>query len=157
MKTLRYLRYVLVHKWHVLRAGLGLGVPLWRLILHDWTKFLPCEFIPYRDWFYSNWRQDNYQGESAAPEALKTAFDYAWNHHCHKNDHHWQFFILKYDDPGMKILEMTDVARREMLADWIGAGRALGKPDTRGWYLYNRETIFLAPLTRAWIEGQLQI
>ena len=36
---LRYLSYVLRHKWYVLWAGLWLGVPLWRLLIHDWSKF----------------------------------------------------------------------------------------------------------------------
>lgn len=36
---LRYLSYVLRHKWYVAVAGIALGVPLWRLVLHDWTTF----------------------------------------------------------------------------------------------------------------------
>jgi hypothetical protein len=42
---LRYLAYVLRHKWHVLIACRGLHVPLWQAIIHDWTKFLPCEWV----------------------------------------------------------------------------------------------------------------
>lgn len=50
---------------------------------------------------------------------------------------------------------MPDVYRREMLADWRGAGRALGFPDTTGWYEKNRDKMMLHPKTRAWIESQL--
>lgn len=52
---------------------------------------------------------------------------------------------------------MPDVYRREMLADWRGAGRALGNPDTRAWYLANKASIILHAETRAWIEAQLEI
>lgn len=153
----QYLSYVLRHKWHVLLAGLELRVPLWRLLLHDWTKFLPREWVAYRNWFYGGWRQDHYTGESEAPAGLKEAYDCAWCHHVHKNDHHWQFWIMTFDQGGRHILPMSDVARREMLADWKGAGRALGKPDTRAWYLANRENIVLHPETRAWIEQALGV
>lgn len=47
-----YLRYVIRHKWFVLIAGLRVGAPLWRLIIHDWSKFLPCEWRPYAKFFY---------------------------------------------------------------------------------------------------------
>lgn len=35
-----YFKYVIRHKWFVFIAGLQTGAPLWRLIIHDWTKFL---------------------------------------------------------------------------------------------------------------------
>lgn len=52
---------------------------------------------------------------------------------------------------------MPDIHRREMLADWRGAGRALGFPNTVEWYAKNREKLklHLHPETRAWIEDQL--
>lgn len=52
---------------------------------------------------------------------------------------------------------MPDTYRREMLADWIGAGRAVGKPDTAAWYKKNRDRMILHPETRAWIEAQLGV
>lgn len=52
---------------------------------------------------------------------------------------------------------MPDRYRREMLADWRGAGRAVGKPDTRAWYLRNRDQIILHEDTRKWVEDQLGI
>jgi len=52
---------------------------------------------------------------------------------------------------------MPDVYRREMLADWRGAGLALGFPDTAAWYAKNRDKMILHDETRAWIEAQLSI
>jgi len=51
---------------------------------------------------------------------------------------------------------MPDADRKEMLADWRGAGRALGKPDTWAWYeAEKRDSIFLHPKTREWVEAEL--
>lgn len=51
---------------------------------------------------------------------------------------------------------MPDVYMREMLADWRGAGRALGKSNTWEWYADNKDKILLNPVTRAWIEAELE-
>lgn len=54
---------------------------------------------------------------------------------------------------------MPDLARREMLADWFGAGRAYNADWTplepRKWYEKNREKMILHPETRAWVEAEL--
>lgn len=54
-------------------------------------------------------------------------------------------------------LDMPLADRKEMLADWRGAGRALGKPDTKAWYLQNRDNMQLHPDTRAWVEMMLGV
>lgn len=40
------------HKLFVFCAGVEIGAPLWRLVIHDWSKFLPCEWFPYTRFFY---------------------------------------------------------------------------------------------------------
>lgn len=60
-------------------------------------------------------------------------------------------------------LEMPDADRKEMLADWIGAGRTIaaikGKvwfmTDTCDWYEKNKDRIQLHPETRAWVEQEM--
>lgn len=54
-------------------------------------------------------------------------------------------------------LPMPDVYRREMLADWRGAGRALGNSDTRQWYELNKHNIRLHPETRTWLEKEFEM
>lgn len=51
---LRYLSYVLRHKWFVLLAGLRVRAPLWRLLIHDWSKFTPAEWGAYVATFYGH-------------------------------------------------------------------------------------------------------
>lgn len=53
------------------------------------------------------------------------------------------------------IQEMPECYRREMLADWIGAGMAQGTPDTLGWYAARGRHHEFGPETRAWVEAQL--
>ncbi|HML21819.1 MAG TPA: DUF5662 family protein [Aggregatilinea sp.] len=144
----QYLRYVLRHKFFVFQAGYGL-VPLVQLLLHDWTKFLPREWFPYTRTFYAKDGSSQYK-----PDAT---FDTAWNHHEKANPHHWQYWVLIKDSGDEVLLPMPEKYRREMLADWKGAGRALGKPDTASWYEQNRYRIKLHPETRAWVERELGV
>lgn len=51
--------------------------------------------------------------------------------------------------------EMPPRYRKEMLADWMGAGAAQGTPDTLGWYAARGKHLPLGPETRAWVERQL--
>ncbi len=70
---------------------------------------------------------------------------------------HWQYWILTKDDDGKpNCLPMPDKYRREMLADWHGAGRAdTGEENTKEWYIKNYDNIQIHKETRLWIESQL--
>lgn len=211
MMYLRFLWSLLRHKYFVFIECCKLGVP-WLGVVHDWSKFLPSEFMPYARYFYGNYpnRADilgdmrNIIPDRYTAEGVKAAFDVAWLHHQKRNRHHPQYWLLQYDNstvwkaaridwaeeaclvkdgedigvcdvPGRtsqnhaaivevvgllnlcpSVLPMPDRYRREMLADWIGAGRAyLGNPDTCAWYLENRAKLILHPETRAWLEKEL--
>ncbi len=52
-------KYLLKHKWHVLCAGLKLNVPLWRLIIHDWSKLTPIEWFAYTRYFFGKRASDH--------------------------------------------------------------------------------------------------
>jgi hypothetical protein len=144
---LRYASYVLRHKWFVLVAGLRTHAPLWRLLVHDWTKLLPCEWSPYVRSFYGPWAYKD------RPAEVVAAFDAAWLHHQHANPHHWQHWVLREDSGATKVLEMPERYVREMVADWMGAGRAItGRWDVASWYAANREKILLGVGTRARVD-----
>lgn len=161
---LRYLGYVLRHKWFVFVAGLRLGAPLWRLIIHDWSKFTPAEWGPYVRYFY---RDNTGEGMDAigrfglaelAPFGFyaKDRFNVAWLHHQHRNPHHWQHWVLREDSGNVFPLPMPFPLAREMVADWMGAGRAItGRWEVAEWYAKNREVIVLHPETRRYVEGVL--
>ena len=177
---LRYFRSVLRHKWFVFLECCKLGIP-WLGVIHDLSKFLPSEFIPYARWFYDRRlviavepngfkrgdtvRLGNYDAcyvvvEPGAtlellPKKAGDAFDVAWLHHQHRNKHHWQRWRLVQGSDPDKILPMPDKYRKEMVADWRGAGLAYKQPDTPAWYQGHRDKMQLHPETRAWIEKEL--
>lgn len=147
---LKYLRYVLKHKWYVFFECMRLGVPLWGALIHDWQKFTPAEWGPYRRNFYGPHKRED------RPTELVKAYNRAWLHHQHKGPHHWQFWILREDDGDNIVLEMPDRYRREMLADWNGAGLAInGVNDTKEFYEKRKDRIILHKGTREWIEKMM--
>ena len=144
---LRYASYVARHKWFVFVAGLKTRAPLWRLLIHDWSKLGPAEWTPYVRSFY---------GKQGRTPGVRAAFDAAWLHHQHCNPHHWQHWLLREDDGPTTALEMPEGLVREMVADWMGAGRAItGQWEVWKWYRSNREKIVLHPDSRALVEEMI--
>lgn len=144
---LKNLRYLLLHKYYVFLECRRLGVPLWIAILHDWDKFLPKVWLAYSCFHAAT--------DPAERARLLPAFQQAKMIHQRRNKHHWQFWVFIDDDGEIICLPMPEVYRREMLADWWGAARALNKPDLPGWYSACRAQILLHPETRAWLDDQL--
>ncbi len=151
---LKYLLYVLRHKWFVFIECCKLGIP-WRGLLHDLSKFSPVEWGPYVETFYGSKPSPRDASGAYDPSRVGGAFDIAWLHHQHCNPHHWQWWVLRGDEDAQKVLSMPLIYLKEMLADWRGAGRAQGKPDTAGWYRKNKNKMVLHPESRAWIEARL--
>ena len=143
---LRYLRTVLRHKWFVFVAGRRTGVTLRRLLVHDLSKFSRAEWGPYARRFAGG------RGGAMDHNADLDEWKRAWDHHWQRNSHHWEFWIDNYDEPQ----EMSEMDAREMVADWMGAGRAYtGTWDAREWYAKNRDRIVLHPETRWFVEDLL--
>lgn len=153
-----YLKYVIRHKWFVFQECVKIGAPLWRAVIHDWTKFLPCEWFAYAEKFYGKKVNENEPDDCRywmARGPVDAAFRHAWNHHQKANRHHWQYWLLTNDsdDPKHRPLDMPDSYVREMVADWAGAGRAItGTLDVIGWYRKNRGNILLSENTRNLVE-----
>lgn len=221
---IKYLSYVLRHKWYVFIECCKLGIPL-RGLLHDLSKLLPSEFIPYARYFYGKWiKEEEWHGDArnyipweCTEMGVKYAFDKAWLLHQKRNPHHWQYWLLVMDssnkeftiqEPGQgyemylcrdnrpfaifdesilfdedkkepnfcndnawrfakeirdrlnktpRILDMPLKHRKEMLADWKGAGKAIkGFDDTKVWYEQNKSNMLLHPETKAWVEERLR-
>jgi hypothetical protein len=145
LKSLKYHWYVLKHRWFVFLAGLTVGASLWRIITHDLSKYLPSEWYAYLEYFY---------GEKT--EKAKEDFDKAWLLHQRRNKHHWQYWLLNKDDGSVVPLEMPQEYVKEMVADWVGAGRAItGKTEVFAWYSKNKHNIVLHDKTREAVEDLL--
>lgn len=159
----KYLKNLLRHKWFVFIEACKLGVPLLGII-HDMSKFLPDEFFPYARYDFSD--------DSNNDDKVRADFDLAWLKHQRRNKHHWQHWLLMndsgvahYDERDncpcwMKQvvpLPMPDRYIRDMVADWHGAGRAYGNPDTLRWYMKNMSKIILHPKTEEMVLKYLGV
>jgi len=153
-----YLKYVLRHKWFVMQECFRMGL-IWRGLVHDIDKFLPDEWFSYAKFFYNSDGTKKIKirkfGYYKPTDTGNKKFDYAWLLHQKRNKHHWQWWILPEDEGGLKILEMPIIYIREMICDWIGAGRAQNVENWRDvvpWYSLNKDKMQLHPTTRLILE-----
>lgn len=158
---IKYLKYIYFHKLYVFQACMKWKVPLWRAIIHDYSKFFPSEWGPYVRAFHNpDGSKRNIKTDSNTIDMNKISAEFAvaWNSHQKRNPHHWQWWVVLNDEDGMVALEMPDTYIREMLADWEGAGKAItGNADARGWYIRQYDKFIMHPNTRKAIEEYLNI
>lgn len=152
-KYVKYLFYVLKHKYYVFKYGLKFKVPIINLIIHDWDKFLPSMIVSYTNYFYN---KENKKGYLHQPMD-NDQFDLSWLQHIHYNKHHWQHWILQNDTDGLKVLKMPEVDCLEMIADWYGAAEAQDNPYVKGWYLKHYQDIKLHTETRNFVNQHFDI
>lgn len=152
--VLKYIILTLKHKWYVLLIGIKLKVSIFRLLKHDLSKFSHFELPHYGKQFFG--KADDPQG-----------FIKAWLHHQNSNDHHWEYWIPrtghKRCNPPieeMKPIQMSEQAVREMVADWIGAGKAYTKewPNILNWTWFrnNINIMNLHPKTKLMVSSILK-
>ena len=160
MKYLKYLKYILKHKWYVFLECKREKL-IWLGITHDLSKFLPSEFIPYANHFYGEGR-DIKTGRDAtgyyrAGDSGESEFDFAWLLHQKRNRHHWQYWILPMGDGTEKLFNMPYEYRVEMLCDWKGAGKAQNSNLTvLEWYEKNKDKMRLSSYTETMLECHLK-
>ena len=117
-KVFKHLKTILLHKWYVFLACKDLRI-MWRGIKHDMSKFSLKEFLSSAKYFQGN-------GSPIDAEKIDKGYSLAWQHHKGHNSHHWQYWL---DNKGQEIipLKMPFYDRLELIADWIGAGKAYNK------------------------------
>lgn len=142
-----YVEYLERHIQYVQEAGKQIGVNPIQLKKHDLSKWSEEEFVAYAINFY---------GSEEQKEANKINFKYAWLHHLRHNKHHWNHWLLQNDEDGLEPLEMPQNYALEMVADWMGAGRAItGSTDMSNWLRSNYQRIILHPNTRRYVSEVL--
>jgi len=117
------------------------GIPLWRLFIHDWSKFSTVERRGYTKVFFQ-------KGHVAYDADIRAARKH---HHAH-NPHHRHFWE-KDGEP----IPMPETYVREMVVDWIAAERAYGKGtrDITPWLAKEYPTMNLHPVTWERLHGVL--
>lgn len=146
-----YRKYVNEHKWAVKEAGLELGIPRWRLFIHDWDKYLPDMFSAYAETFYDEGGKSQYKPT--------TAFWRMWKRHQWWSPHHYQHHCIILDSGVVgfeDVYGMPPMARLEMLADWKSF-EILGKGKLRDWYQKTREQKlrYIHPKTIEWLDWMI--
>ena len=140
-----HLKNIIVHKYWVYHFGNMMGVNSWRLLMHDMSKFSPIEF----------WESVKYyQGTSSPIPACKKDKGYskAWQHHKGRNPHHYEYWTDNYDS-GTTYIEIPEKYVRELVADWLAAGRTYsGKgftvDDELKWWNDCKDSKFIHPNTK---------
>lgn len=141
----QYFKYIVRHKWFVLIAGRNFGISFWRAIWHDMSKFRLSEWSAYAQTFYKSDGTKQYNETDA--------FNRAWLLHQRRNPHHWQYWVLRMDSGEELPIEIPLKYVLEMIADWMGAGRAItGTWDYATWYQNNQHKIILHDNTRKLVE-----
>lgn len=168
----KYLKYILEHKKNVFIECIKLAMKhkgklrvqlIVHAFTHDLSKFLPCEFIPYAKYFYSeknckkckgylncNYNQIGLGSGNFAKECVDYDdynFNKAWEHHYKHNKHHedyWQGKTMPY------------LYVMQLIADWKGMSRKFG--DTaQEYYLKNYKKFNMTYQTRLNLEFNLDI
>lgn len=165
-KYIQYLNYVIKHKWYVAIECFKMGL-IWQGIIHDMSKFLPNEFVPYARFFHGKKKKQirDKTGYYKPTDTGDTDFDFAWFLHQKRNPHHWQYWICPDDNKNIKVFEIPHKYVKEMVCDWIGAGKAQGyfSPsndpllETRKWWEANNKKMLFHLNTRKKIEQMLYI
>jgi hypothetical protein len=162
MKYLRYLKYLLKHKFFVMIECFKEGMII-EGIMNDFSKFSPLEFQAYANHFCGEnrnvYKYVSRNGYSKDDDPIKDVeFDKAWVHHIHHNPHHWQHWVIPENGSKEVILEMPRKYMVEMVCDWVAAGKAQGRyrHQLKDWYDEHKEDIILAPYTRKWVENKIK-
>lgn len=119
---IQYLLSTVRHKAFVFWAGWKIvgGISFWRLLIHDWTKFMPVEFVNYA----KNYKLPG--GRKKYPDA----FIKAWMHHQKNNKHHPEYWTtVGIFEWAHGAVPMPEAYVREWVADLLGASREY----TGGW------------------------
>jgi len=119
-KLLKHFAIINRHKYYVFLASVEAGIPF-RGFMHDWSKFSFSEFFNSAK-YYTGDRSpiDNEKDEKG--------YSYAWLHHRGRNPHHWEYWIDNLSSGG-EALKMPIKYVKEMICDWIGAGKAYNKDN----------------------------
>jgi hypothetical protein len=74
-----YLKYLVDHKYNVYKGGRELGGDRWDLIKHDWSKFHPALWVPYREkWFGDNPNEKAFRRAAKRHVEMESHHDYKY-------------------------------------------------------------------------------
>lgn len=118
-KLRAHLKTIRTHRKYVRKMCFKMGIP-WRGLVHDLSKYSLKELSIAK--YYTGTR---------SPHAVcrdKIGYSPSWNHHYHRNKHHWQYWLDMEDWPDRVVpIKMPYKYVVEMFCDFVGAGKAYSK------------------------------
>lgn len=135
------------HLRYFREAARSLGVSADQIGEHDLSKYSKEEYPFYVARFGGDAKSDN-----DVP-----GFDGAWLHHIRNNPHHWQYWLIPGGHGNVNLaVEMPDVYAAEMVADWMGSGKAYtGSWDMTVWLKKNIRKVHIHRKTREFVYSLL--
>lgn len=118
------------------------------ILHHDDSKTSVDEYDAYDAYFY---------GGNRSFEVVEN-FNRAWLLHIHRNPHHWQYWILRNDDPdqGEILIDIPDCYIIEMICDWWSfSWKQENLYEIFKWYEERKDYIKLSSYTRKKVEDIL--
>ena len=124
-------------------------------LLHDLSKYSPEEFLVGAR-YYQGTRSPN------AAEKLEKGYSSAWLHHKARNKHHWEYWVEFRDDGTEYYVKMPINFVKEMLCDWLSAGKTYNpktwQQDYPLKYFFAHESYYkLNPETKAFAIKVLEM
>ena len=118
--ALKHCKTILIHKKYVFFFSRKLGIG-WQGFWHDLSKFSPVEFLESINY---------YTGTSSPIDNCKKdkGYSMAWLHHKGHNKHHYEHWQDNFDKGGEPLC-MPDKYVKEMICDYLAAGRAYKGKD----------------------------
>lgn len=145
-----YFKYLIRHKYYVFIGIRVCGGSPYRALVHDMSKCLPSEWSPYASTFY--------KPDGSGQYTPSKDFNIAWLKHIHRNKHHWQYWILRMDSGETIPQEIPQKYVREMVGDWMGAGKAItGRWEVGEWYDNNKYKMRLHPKTKDEVDALISV
>ena len=144
-QQLAYAEILDKHIKNVQEAGSRIGANRVQLAIHDRSKFSDEEFEPYARYFFD----DEGFKKVIRTKQEEVDFEKAWLYHLHRNEHHWQFWMIPNGFSNgapmiSTVLQMPEHFALEMLADWLGASKTYtGSWDMNKWLIENIPQITL--------------
>ena len=140
------------HKYWVGKYCFKMGL-YWQGIMHDMSKFSPIEFFESAKYYQGN--------KSPIDECKKiNGLSYGWQHHKGRNPHHYEYWVDNLDNGGKPLL-MPKKYAKELIADYLGAGKAyMGKHFTyikelNWWKNKQMNPLMMHPVIKAFITTVL--
>jgi hypothetical protein len=130
------------HKYYVYQYGRKFNVSRFQLLIHDFSKFLPSELVPYAKFFYLREQSNDHE------------YMLSYSKHTKRNKHHWEYWICFKDSiPNGIELQIPNKYIKEMVADWFAATKTYTGTEPNSleewiWFQENFEKIRLHTKSR---------